>query len=201
MNASRPAITRLSEPANIIGLDLIKEFIGLEPEQDANQDQTLSLLCRAAIDRGQQFTGIVWPEAEYRIDGLIMLWPGGEILLPLAQVSSLLSVEGQDPAGKDVEIPEGAYSFIPSAIDMGRPYALLVPSPDWPGEILTLSVTCVAGWTEETLPDGIKGWLLSMTAALFDMPLDGAVGALNAPRTQLPVGLLDRWTVRNRAND
>lgn len=198
MYGNKPVITRLDAPADILGLELIKEFLGLDGTLDAGQDRVLPVLRQAAVDQGEQITGIVWRRATYRMDGLVSRRPGTGVILPLTPVFAVDSVTGKDPAGKDVDMPETAYRLIPSAIELGRPWAGLMPEDAWPDEAFTLSVVCTAGWTEETLPESLRAWLLNRVAGLFDMRgdvTDGSGNPAKMPRIHA-LGLLDRWTVR-----
>jgi uncharacterized phiE125 gp8 family phage protein len=200
MYAPRPIITMLADPtpAEILSLELIKAFIGLDPDVDAEQDNVLPVFRQAAIDQGQQITGIVWAAASYRIDGLCPDWPAMRFNLPLSPVFAVTAVAGRDGGGLDVPIPPAAYSFIPSAIDFGRPWAMLWPLPVWPVEVVTLSVTCTAGWDSDSLPASIRNWMLNRVATLYDMRsdiMDGTRGIYDVPRHH-SLGLLDRWTVR-----
>ena len=197
MYAQRPIITLLDTPAELLSLDLIKEFIGLDPDLDAEQDKALPVLRQAAIDQGQQITGIVWAAASYRIDGLCSAWPGAGFILPLTPVFSVAAVEGRDASGTVVVIGPDAYSLIPSAIDFGRPWAELRPLSAWPEQALYFSVTCTAGWAADKLPESLRGWALNRIATLYDYREDLVTGTIIAamPRHHT-VGLLDRWTVR-----
>ena len=56
MYTSRPIITLLDTPAEILSLDLIKEFIGLDPDLDVTQDRALPVLIQAVIEDGEQIT-------------------------------------------------------------------------------------------------------------------------------------------------
>lgn len=197
MYAPRPIITLLDTPAEILNLELIKEFIGLDPDVDAEQDRVLPVLRQAAIDQGQQTTGILWAAAAYRIDGLCPAWLGVGFRLPLAPVLSVTAVAGKDASGVDIPVPADAYNLIPSAIDLGRPWAELRPLSAWPEQALSFSVTCTAGWTAEALPESIRGWLLNRIATLFDRRTDlpDTITNMELPRYH-SMGLLDRWTVR-----
>ena len=199
MYAPRPIIIRLGTPEEILSLELIKEFIGEDEDLDADQSNVLPVLRQAAIDQGEQITGIVWAAATYRIDGLRSAWLGAGFILPLAPVFSGDAGTGKAASGADVPVPSTAYSFTPSAIDFGRPWAELRPLSAWPEQALTLSVTCTAGWTAEELPDSLRGWALNRIAALYDTRtdlVDGVRAMYDAPRGH-SVGLLDRWTVRD----
>ncbi len=203
MYAPRPIITLLDTPAEILGLDLIKEFIGLDPDVDAAQDRVLPVLLQAAIEQGQQITGIVWAAASYRIDGLYPAWPGAGFILPLAPVLAVTEVRGADSSGAPVIVDSSAYTLIPSGIDFGRPWAELRPAGSWPEQALTFSVTCTAGWAADKLPQSIRSWTLNRIATLYDYREDIATGKTTAaaamPRDHSR-GLLDRWTVRSEPN-
>lgn len=192
-----PVITRLSAPAEIIGLDLIAEFIGLDQDIDANQDKVLPVLRSAAIEQGEQITGAVWGGASYRIDDLVTSWPEAGIPMPLSPVFEVTAVEGVGCFGAPVAIDPAGYTLIPAAIDLGRPWALLRPVGSWPSDVQALSVTCTAGWAANTLPESIRNWALIRIATLYDNRLDAVTGtiATSMPRDHA-LGLLDRWTVR-----
>ena len=196
MNAPRPIITRLENPADILPLDLIKEFVGLDPDFDAEQDRDLPVLRQAAIDRGQTLTGIVWGAASYRIDELNTGQPGAAFHLPLAPVFSVTEIVGKDGPGADVPVPADAYSVIPSAIEFGRPWAEVRPGPAWPRDVVFCAVTCTAGWTADTLPESLQAWALNRIATLYDHREDLVTGTITAslPRHHTD-GLLDRWLV------
>jgi len=197
MYAPRPIITLLDTPAEILSLELIKEFIGLDPDIDAEQDKVLPVLRSAAIDQGQQITGIVWAAASYRVDGLCSAWPGAGFRLPVAPVFAVTEIVGKDDSGTDVPVPSDAYTLISSAIDFGRPWAELHPLSAWPEQALHFSVTCTAGWDADTLPESLRAWALNRIATLYDYREDLVTGTITAamPRHHTN-GLLDRWTVR-----
>jgi uncharacterized phiE125 gp8 family phage protein len=203
MYAQRPIITRLPdpEPADILPLDLVKEFVGWSPSLDAEQDNVLPVLMQAAVEQGEQITGIVWAAAPYRIDGLYAGRSGVSMLLPLAPVFAVTGVEARDAAGDAVAIPDDAYNVIPSAIEFGRPWAGLWPLSAWPEQALYLSVTCTVGWTADALPASIRSWLLNRVAALYDMRSDIIDGTKSTTIVNMPrihaLGLLDRWVVRS----
>lgn len=197
MFAPRPIITLLDTPAEILSLELIKEFIGLDPDIDAEQDNVLPVLRSAAIEQGQQITGIVWAAASYRIDELCAVWPGAGFLLPLAPVFAITEVVGKDGSGADVPVPANSYTVIPAAIDFGSPWAELRPLSAWPEQALAFSITCTAGWSADKLPESLRGWALNRIATLYDYREDLVTGTITAalPRHH-SAGLLDRWTVR-----
>lgn len=197
MYAPRPIITRLDSPAEMLSLELIKEYIGLDPDIDAEQDRALPVLRQAAIDQGQQITGTVWAAASYRIDGLCAVWPGAGFRLPLAPVFDIGEIVGRDGAGADVTVAADAYSVIPSAIDLGRPWAELHTAAGWPERVQNISVTCVAGWTADKLPESLRAWMLTRIATLYDIRADAVTGTTTAamPRSHVD-GLLDRWMVK-----
>lgn len=197
MYTSRPIITLLDTPAEILSLDLIKEFIGLDPDLDVTQDRALPVLIQAVIEDGEQITGIVWAAASYRIDGLCSSWPGKSFLLPLPPVFAVTEIVGKDVSGADVSVPSNAYNVVPSAIDFGRPWAELRPLSAWPEQAQNFSVTCTAGWTADTMPKSLQAWALNRIATLYDYREDLVTGTITAalPRHHT-VGLLDRWVVR-----
>ena len=199
MYAPRPIISMLSDPppAEIISPGLVKEYIGHDPDTDAEQDNVLPVLIQAAIDQGQQITGIVWAAAAYRIDGICPAWPGAGFLLPLSPVFSVDEIVGKDSSGADVDVLPFAYSLIPSGIEFGFPWAELLPLDAWPEQAVFFSVTCTAGWTAETLPKSLRSWALVRIASMYDYRSDLVTGTISAslPRHHSN-GLLDRWTVR-----
>ena len=197
MHAPRPIISRIDPPVEIISIELVKEFIGLDADIDAEQDKVLPVLIQAAIEQGQQITGIVWAQAPYRIDGLYTVWPGEGFLLPLVPVFAVTEVIGKDGSGVDIPVLADAYTVIPAAVDLGRPWAELHPVTSWPEAAVALSITCTAGWTAETLPESLRGWTLNRVATLYDYREDLVTGTITAamPRHHIN-GLLDRWTVR-----
>lgn len=185
----RPIIQPLpGQVEEILPLDLVKEFIGLDPDIDAEQDAVLPVLIRAAIEEGEQVTGIVWGAANYEISGLHAWNCGLTYLLPLCPVFDV-KVFGED----NIEIPDSGYIFTPAAIELGRPWAE-ISGLDEP----KLRVECVAGWTKDTLPEGLRAWALQRIAALHDYREDTVVGSpVNAMPRYHARGLLDRWTVRS----
>ena len=199
MTTPRHFITLLPDPApaELLSLELVKEFIGHDDDVDAEQDKALPALIEAAIDQGRQITGIVWAEARYRIDDLSAFWLGAGLILPLAPVFEVVEVVGKDAAGDDIPVDAKAFSFIPSGIEYGRPWAELRPRTGWPVEALSFSVTCTAGWKAEKLPESLCTWALVRIATLFDYREDLVTGTITAalPRHHTN-GLLDRWTVR-----
>lgn len=197
MYGPRPIITPLDTPVEILSLDLIKEFVGFDEDTDAEQDKVLPVLRSAAIEQGQQITGVVWPAASYRIDGLFTGWPGGSFLLPLSPVFTVAEVTGKDASGVDVPVLSTAYNLVPSAIDFGRPWAELRPLSAWPEQALCFSVACTAGWEADKLPESIRNWLLNRVATLYDRRTDLPDAITNMElRRYHSMGLLDRWTVR-----
>lgn len=199
MSNRRLTITRLDAPVEILSIELVKEFIGLDDDLDAAQERVLPVLRQAAMEQGQYITGIVWQAAAYRIDGIMPRWPGAGVFIPLSPAFAVADVIGTDAAGQTVSMPDITYDFIPSAIDMGRFWAELHPRDTWPDTVHTLSVICTAGWTEEALPNSLRGWLLNRIAGLFDTRSDMAGGS-PAPKDHT-VGLLDKWTVKVRPDD
>lgn len=200
MYAPRPIITPLGSPADIMRLDLIKEFIGLDPDLDVLQDRALPVLIRAVIEDGEQITGAIWAAASYRIEEL-PAYPGAAFRLPLTPIFAVTEIVGRDGSGADVSVPADAYRLIPSAIEFCRPWAEVRPGSAWPGQVVTCSVTCTAGWTADTLPDSISAWALNRIATLYDYREDLVTGTITAalPRHHTK-GLLDRWTVRGSTN-
>lgn len=197
MYAPRPIVSLLGTPAEILSLELIKEFIGLDPDVDAEQDKVLPVLRQAAIEQGQQITGTVWAAASYRIDGLCSVWPGAGFRLPLTPVFAVTEVITKNASGEEEPIPPSLYEFIPAAIDMGRPWAELRTKEPWAGQAFDISVTCTAGWDADKLPESLRGWALNRIATLYDYREDLVTGTITAalPRHHTN-GLLDRWTVR-----
>lgn len=197
MCAPRPIITLLNAPADILPLDLIKEFIGHDADLDAEQGRVLPVLRMAAIDRGQKLTGIVWGAASYRVDELSTGRPGAAFHLPLAPVFAVTGIVGKDGSGGDVPVPAEAYCVIPSAIEFGRPWAEVRPVSAWPEQALHFSITCTVGWEANKLPESLRSWALVRIATLYDYREDLVTGTITAsmPRHHID-GLLDRWLVK-----
>lgn len=166
---------------------------------DASQEQVLPVLRQAAIEQGEQITGIIWQEAAYGIDGLVPRWPRAGVFIPLSPVFAVSEIRGMDVTGEAVSVSPTVYDFIPSAIELGRPWAEIRPKEGWPDNVRELSVTCTAGWKEDNLPESLRSWLLNRIATLFDMRSDMTGGA-TSPRDHT-AGLLDRWTVKVRPDD
>ena len=198
MYEPRPIVTPLTDPApaEILPLSLVKEYIGLDPSLDASQDAVLPVLRQAAPEEGDQITGIVWGAAPYRIDGLRPLSPSWMFRLPLCPVLSVSAVTYK-AEGEEITLDVESYVFTPALIQLGRPWAELCPDIEWPEGAETLSVTCTAGWTAQTLPESIRSWMLARIATLYDIRQDMMAGmnpsALPRDHTRT---LLDRWTVR-----
>ena len=125
-------------------------------------------------------------------------WPGAGFVLPLTPVFAVSEVTAKDASGADVLVSPEAYTFIPSAIDFGCPWAKLLPTPSWPGEAVSVSITCTAGWDADKLPESLRSWALTRIATLYDHREDLIAGMAVAslPRHHTN-GLLDRWTVRS----
>lgn len=189
-------ITRLSAPGlEIVPLDLLAEFIGLDLDLDANQSKVLPVLRTAAIQEGEQITGVIWPEARYRIEGARSLF--GPLVLPLAPVFKLEALNRTDAAGETEELEPGRYRFIPSNIEFGQPFARVELDGLLPSDSFTAEVT--AGWSAEDFPDALRNWALNRIATLYDYRQDvetsGRQQIVTMPRDHSR-GLLDRYTVR-----
>lgn len=182
----RPIITSSGESAEIISLELIKEYIGYEGDLDAEQDSVLKAVRQAAIEQGEQITGCRWAATSYVVEEVQGY--GSDMILPLSPALAVDKVV----CGSEV-IPQEQYRFIPSAVDMGRPWGFLRSSQGWQGEY---DITCTVGWTSESLPDSLRSWALIRISTLFDNREDLApnstYGAM--PRHHAD-GLLDRWRV------
>lgn len=197
MNVPQPIITRIGSPAEILSLDLIKEFVGVDLDVDAQQDRVLPVLRQAIIENGEQITGAVWAAAQYRIDGLSPVSLAEGFRLPISPVMGIAEMSGIDAAGNEAPVPMSAYHFRPSCIEHGRPWAEVLRCGLWPENAVSFSITCTAGWNAETFPDSLKSWALVRIATIFDNRDDVVTGAITAalPRDHTR-GLLDRYTVR-----
>lgn len=194
---SRPAFSRVSDPADILPLDLVKEYIGLDPDLDVAQDRVLPELVQAAIEYGEQITGTVWAAAQYQAEiGHIDGYCVGGLRIPLSPVSELNSFETMGEDGLSIAVSAESYRFMPSDIAMGRPWAT-VTILDAGSSFLNASLTVTAGWNAKTLPGSIRGWILARVATLYDIRQDVALGitATKLPRSHVDA-LLDRWSVR-----
>lgn len=182
----QPIITCSGNPAEIISLDIIKEYLGLHGDIDAEQDQVLSVVRKTAIEQGEHITGIKWAAAAYTIEGL--RGRDDDLLLPVAPATAVERVMRNGEV-----IDPSLYRFIPSAVDMGRPWGILRSASRWSGEY---AITCTVGWTEETLPESLRGWGLIRIASLYDYREDLVTGTITSamPRHHAD-GLLDRWRV------
>lgn len=182
----KPIVTSNGNPAEILSLDLIKEYIGLEGDLDAEQDSVLLAVRQAAIEQGEQITGCRWAAQTYKVEGI--QGRGMDMYLPLSP-----TLEVSEVLCGGVVVPPEQYRFVPSAIDLGRPWGFLRSSQGWSG---TYDVTCVAGWNDESLPDSLRSWALLRIATLFDYREDMVTGTTTSsmPRHHAD-GLLDRWRV------
>lgn len=197
-----PIVTRLSNPVEIISLELVSEFLGFDSDADAAQDMVLPVLVQAATEQGEQLTGAVWGAATYRVDYPHGARAGTSFALPLSPVLAVDSVTAVGADGTETPVPPDAYWFIPSAIDLGRPWAVVYPAAGWSSDAVGVSVICTAGWDVATLPHALRGWLLNRVATLYDTRtdlMDGARDVQSAPRAHV-TGLLDRWTVTGGAD-
>lgn len=183
-------ITRLSTPTEIIGLDDIAEYIGMDSDLDLEQNKILPVLRQAAIELGEQITGIMWGEADYQIDMQHTFSP--VIAMPLSPVRSFteLSCDG-------IVVDKTAYAFTSANPEVAHFWANIKALSQWPaGE--TFTIKCKAGWTAETLPDVLRMWALIRISTLYDTRADVIIGRLtvDTPRDHARA-LLDRYTVRN----
>lgn len=187
-------ITRLSAPdLEIIPLPLIAEFVGYDSDLDASQNAVLLMLRSAAIQEGEQITGILWPRARYRIERVSALF--SSLVLPLSPVFSLESLKKTDSGGEEKELGPDEYDFIPSNIEFGQPYARIELDGLLPGDSYTAEIS--AGWDAEAFPDALQSWALIRMATLYDYRQDVSVGqAIAAMPRHHAAGLLDRYTVR-----
>lgn len=189
----RPLVTRTSDPVGIIPLEVIAEYIGYDSALDLSQDKVIPVLRDAAIQAGEQNTGAVWAEAGYSM--VSMHPPGirGPVCLPLSPATSVSKVVIVDAQGNETTVPASEYVFIPSAIDLYRPWATLDLAVS--GRF-NLVVEFKAGWTKDTFPKSLQTWALIRIATLYDYREDLVTGTItaNMPRDHA-VGLLDRWRV------
>ena len=183
-------IIRLNSPADVISLEQIAEYIGFDADLDATQDTILPALRLAAIELGEQITGIVWGEAEYRIELAHTFNP--VIPLPISPVFSVteLLIDG--------ELVDGdLYTFTPANPELAQFWATLEAVDRWP-DGNTFTIKCKAGWPEGKLPGALRAWALIRIASMYDTRADVIVGTISAniPRDHSRA-LLDRYTVRN----
>lgn len=185
-------LTRQTSPAQILDMDLLRDYIGIDPDTDACQHDVLRALVETAIDQGEQITGLTWREAEYRIDGLRRPGTGG-IFLPISPVGLVLAVRGEDGDPIDASLWRATLS----SVERGLPWARIVFADQVPCGT-EYSVDCRAGWNRTDLPGGILGWLLNRVSTLYDIRGNVALGTVSAniPRGHVD-GLLDRWVVRD----
>lgn len=201
MNEPRPIVTLLSASTEtLVGMDVLAQYLGFDSDYDATQDTVLPVLLQAAIEEGEQMTGIVWGAAQYRVSGLLLRSASQAVQLPLSPVFSVTGISGQAD-GVETEIATEEYALTPSLIQAGRPWADVRPVTAWPQDVKSLSVVCTAGWTEESLPESIRAWLLARVATLYDYRQDVITGSQPSqmPRDHTRA-LLDRWTVRGWDN-
>lgn len=201
MYEPRPLVTLLSagtEP--LIGPDVLAQYLGFDGDYDAAQDNVLPVLLQAAVEEGEQMTGLVWGATQYRVDGLMLWSPCQAVRLPLSPALAVSRVS-RLVDGVDTEIDAAEYTLTPSLIQAGRPWAEVRPVTVWPDEAKALSVICTVGWAADTLPESIRAWLLARVATLYDYRQDVITGSQPAqmPRDHTRA-LLDRWTVRGWDN-
>lgn len=189
-------ITRLTPPAEIIPLDLVAEYIGLDEDLDASQSKVLDSLIQTALCLGEEITGIVWAEAGYLIE--FDAGVSDSFYLPVSPALELSRVYYTDNNGTEHHIPDTAYNFTPANMEFFSPWATVCGLDGWPSSWATLSLECKAGWTTDAFPESLRAWALIRIATLFDVRNDVAIGtnSANIPRDHA-YALLDRYTVRN----
>lgn len=168
-------ITRLPVPeqAEIISIDEIKEFCRIDEELDAVCSSTLSILCNAAIETGEQETGIIWRAADYEIEHLSRQGPRrSNIILPITPVFELdsLVLIGEDGVG--IEVDDTEYIFRPSDLENRRPWAVISPVNQWRTLASSFNVKLKAGWTATSLPRALKSWALNRIASANEFRTD-----------------------------
>lgn len=199
-----PTVSRISDPVSVLNPALIAEYIGYDPELDASQDRVIAALCRAAVELGEQITGLIWQEAQYRIDGLPLCQAGlspssGLIVLPITPVFAVNTLCAVDAEGTETVLDPASWKLIPSGLENYRPWAMIRPQGcEFPSSS-TFCAEVLAGWNEESLPESLQSWLLLRIATLYDYREDLVTGTItaNLPRDHARA-LLDRWTVRSQ---
>lgn len=194
-------ITRLPDPpqAEIISMDDIKEFCRIDDDLDAVHLTTLATLRDAAIETGEQETGIIWRAASYEITLPFLYSPRCCIQVPISPVLGLtelvLTGEGIGEASPD---PDG-YAFYPSDMETGRPWATIMPTKaGWLQGAEKVRMRVTAGWTADTLPSALRLWALNRIASANDTRADTQPSTretvISMPRDH-SARLLDRYRV------
>lgn len=187
-------VTRLPDPpqAEIITLEEVREFCRINDDLNAYSDRELIILRDAAIETGEQETGLIWRAAVYEISlaaSITPLWP---VQIPIAPALDLKKLAFVDEEGTETEIDSPAYEFQPSDPENRRPWAKISPLKDWPGGMAKLTVT--AGWTAKTMPQALRLWALNRVASGNERRGDMQVNVTAAPRKHVD-RLLDRYRV------
>ena len=189
-----PFVTRKTDPVSLISDEVIKEYLGFDPDLDLSQDLAIQVLKRAVIEQGEQYTGIVWAEADYCMESIPLL--GIAAFMPISPVFAISEVTHVAANGVETTIPEEARRYVPASPEQYHPWGVMYPAgePFLPG---SFTVTGKAGWTEQTFPESLRMWALVRMATLYEQRQDISLG--NAASHSMPrdhtMSLLDRWRV------
>lgn len=187
-------VTRLPDPpqAEIITLEEVREFCRISADLDAYSNRELIILRDAAIETGEQETGLIWRAAAYEINlaaSIPPLWP---VQVPIAPALDLKKLVFVDEEGTETEFDSSDYEFQPSDPENRRPWTKISPLKNWPGGTAKLTVT--AGWAAGTLPQALRLWALNRVASGNERRGDMQVNVTAAPRKHVD-RLLDRYRV------
>lgn len=187
-------VTRLTDPAEIITVDEVREFCRVEAGLNAYSDRELSTLINAAIETGEMETGAVWREAEY--EELIINPPlaPGYFCLSIRPVTGVKAMAAISQAGDKTAIGKSDYELIPSDLENRRPWASVRMLTSWPADTERVRLKIKAGWTADNLPEALRLWALNRVASSNEWRGDMQVNVTSTPRKHVD-RLLDRYRI------
>lgn len=195
-------ITRLPDPpqAEIITIADIKEFCRLDDDLDAIHLSTLETLRNAAIETGEQETGIIWRAADYEIEfGVNQMLRFRSFFIPVAPAIAFKSFCGFDGDGHEAIFDPADYVFKPSDLENRRPWAFVSPASEWPNGLISAKMLVTAGWTAENLPKSLRLWALNRISSSNERRGDMQINVTAMPRKHTE-RLLDRYRVMGGPN-
>lgn len=199
-------VVRRPDPpqAEIITTDDIREFCRIDADLDAVHLATLKTLRDAAIETGEQETGIIWRAAEYEITMPPPATSWSCLYVPVTPVLELLELLFVGPDAAEFMPAPATYSFHPSDLENSFPWATILPlAGGWPTGAERVQLLVKAGWTAETLPQSLRLWILNRIATSgdhrSDMQDSGRLNTVKMPREHSE-RLLDRWRVYGGAS-
>lgn len=181
----------------LIPMALIKEYAGIDGDLDAEATATLKTLRQAAIETGEQETGLVWARAGYQAvfnKGGLAFWG---LVLPVSPVFEIIEVKTVDQAGQETLVPETGWSVTLSSLEAGihRPWACLGLKEGWPADLQSLAISFTAGWAGDYFPQALRSWALIRIATMFEQKLDLTDSRVNKAPRHHAERLLDRFRV------